>query len=309
MRRRIPSTQSLLCFESAARQQSFTSAARELALTQSAVCRQIASLEDFLGVKLFRRSQRGVALTRAGAQYARQVKNRLDAVERDALTVMSGRGAVASLELAVVPTFATRWLLPRLPDFRRKHPDIVVHLEVETRPFLFTDTTFDAALYGGTPANVANWPGTASTLLLKEDVYPVCSPRLITPRERLKPNQIAKLPLLQQSTRPFGWREWFDSQGLSVPDDLAGARFELFSMLAVAASHGMGVALIPPFLIEDELHNGRLIVAADRPLRGERGYYFIVPESGAGNVALSAFQDWLIAEARTNESSPNRAPL
>ena len=125
MRRKIPSTAALIAFESAARHQSFTKAAQELSLTQGAVCRQIAALEAFLNIELFRRSRRGVVLTEAGQSYARRVAGQLDAVERDTLAVMGQQGAM-SIELAVVPTFGTQWLLPRLKDFQRLHPEITV---------------------------------------------------------------------------------------------------------------------------------------------------------------------------------------
>ena len=127
MRRKIPSTAALVAFESAARHQSFTKAADELALTQSAVCRQIAGLEEFLGIELFRRSRRGVKLTEAGLAYSRKVATQLDAVERDTLAAMGQQGA-QGLELAVVPTFATQWLVPRLKEFQRLHPEVTVHL-------------------------------------------------------------------------------------------------------------------------------------------------------------------------------------
>src|SRR3990167_9462614 len=127
MRRKIPSTAALIAFESAARHQSFTKAAEELALTQSAICRQIAGLEAFLNIELFRRSRRGVKLTEAGLSYARRVAGQLDAVERDTLAVMGQQGAI-TIELAGEPTFGTQWLLPRLKDFQRLHPEITVNL-------------------------------------------------------------------------------------------------------------------------------------------------------------------------------------
>ncbi|MFZ3219297.1 MAG: LysR family transcriptional regulator, partial [Rhodoferax sp.] len=128
MRRKIPSLQALACFDSAARHQSYTRAAQELALTQSAISRQIAALEAYLGVPLFRRTRHGVALTEAGSQYARQIAPRLQALERDTLDAMSGQGAGGSITLAAVPTLAARWLIPRLGDFNRAHPDVLVHI-------------------------------------------------------------------------------------------------------------------------------------------------------------------------------------
>ncbi|MDQ1260742.1 MAG: hypothetical protein QG643_2568, partial [Pseudomonadota bacterium] len=140
MRRKIPATHTLLCFEAAARHESYTRAAQELALTQSAVSRQVAALEDYLGQALFQRTRHGVALTPRGQEYARQVSERLLALERDTLNAMSTQGTQGAVHLAAVATFATRWLIPRLPALRACHPDIVVHIETRTRPFLFAET-------------------------------------------------------------------------------------------------------------------------------------------------------------------------
>jgi DNA-binding transcriptional LysR family regulator len=300
MRRKIPSTAALIAFESAARHQSFTKAALELSLTQGAVCRQIAALEAFLNVELFRRSRRGVLLTEAGQSYAKRVAGQLDAVERDTLAVMGQQGAM-SIELAVVPTFGTQWLLPRLKDFQRLHPEITVNLTNRTRPFLFADTAFDAAVYFGD----GEWSGTRAHLLMGENPMPVCSPTLLNDQAQLSAEQIAQLPLLQQTTRPYAWRQWFSAQGLNTSRDMAGPRYELFSMLAQAAIHEMGVALIPPFLIRRELAEGRLVVALDQALTDDaRAYYLIVPERKSESAALNAFRDWLVTEAAQYRQQP-----
>jgi len=294
MRRKIPSTVALSAFESAARHQSFTKAAEELSVTQSAVCRQIATLEDLLGVKLFRRTKRGVTVTDAGLSYARSVRTRLDEVERDTLELMANGGQGTTLELGVVPTFATNWLLPRLAEFRRAHPHIIVNMSTRTRPFLFDDTPLDAAIYAGE----ASWPGTEGHFLMRENLVAVASPKLIAPRKTLKASELARLPLLQQTTRPYAWRHWFESQGLQVENDMAGPRLELFSMLAKAAIHGMGVALIPKFLVEDELERGLLVQAVKHAYLSDRSYYLIYPERKANSPALAAFRAWIETEAR-----------
>lgn len=292
MRRKIPSTAALVAFESAARHQSFTKAADELNLTQSAICRQIGGLESFLNVELFRRSRRGVVLTEAGVAYSRKVAAQLDAVERDTLALMGNQGTT-SIELAVVPTFGTQWLLPRLRAFQRLHPEVTVHLTNRTRPFLFADTHFDAAIYYGD----AEWSGTEAHFLMHEHLLPVCSPELLgdTP---VTVEHIAALPLLQQTTRPYAWRQWFAAQGMSVARDMTGPRLELFSMLAQAARHEMGIALIPPFLIQRELEEGSLVIALDRTVpNSDRAYYLMVPERKSESAALKAFRDWLLGEA------------
>jgi DNA-binding transcriptional LysR family regulator len=292
VRRKIPSTAALAAFEAAARHQSFTLAADELAVTQSAVCRQIAALEEFVGLKLFRRSRRGVLLTAAGAQYSRSVRARLDEVERDTLDLMAKGGAGGALELGVVPTFATRWLMPRLGGFQQSHPGITLHLSARTRPFLFDDSGLDAAIHAGD----GGWPGTQARLLMRERLVAVGTPSLAG-RRRPKPADIARLPLLQSSTRPYAWREWFASLGLTVERDLAGPRMELFSMLTEAAVQGLGAALLPRFLIEDELASGRLVVLLEHDFVSDRAYYLIYPEHHADEAVLATFRDWIEAEA------------
>ncbi|WP_434696260.1 LysR family transcriptional regulator [Pseudomonas sp. Z1-14] len=293
MRRKIPSTAALISFEAAARHESFTKAALELSLTQGAICRQIASLEDFLGVELFRRSRRGVKLTEAGLSYSRRIATQLNAVERDTLSVMGHTGANV-IELAVVPTFGTQWLLPRLKDFQQQHPEVTVNLTNRTRPFLFADTDFDAAIYFGD----ADWSGTESHKLMGEKPLPVCSPSLLGNRKTLTPEAIAELPLLQQTTRPYAWRQWFNSQDLNIARDLTGPRYELFSMLAQAAMHDMGVALIPPFLIQRELAEKRLVIANPNALSSLKAYYLMIPERKVESASLRAFRDWLVTKAR-----------
>lgn len=298
MRRKIPPLQALVCFDAAARHESYTRAAQELSLTQSAVSRQIGALEAFLGVALFRRTRHGVALTPSGTTYARQTALRLESMERDTLDAMADQGSGGSLALAAVPTFATRWLLPRLPGFAQLQPDAVVHIETRTRPFLFADGEFDAALYAGTPAQVANWAGTRALLLMPEDVLPVCSPRLLPRGKPVAPAAIAQMPLLQQSTRPDGWRQWFDAQQVDAPRARTGPRYELFSMLATAAAHGLGVALMPTMLVDDEIARGELVVACARPLSGQRNYYLVTPDRGEPRPLVAAFAEWLGAQAR-----------
>ncbi|OAI88124.1 LysR family transcriptional regulator [Pseudomonas putida] len=293
MRRKIPSTTALVCFEAAARHESFTKAAQELSLTQGAVCRQIGGLEEFLNVELFRRSRRGVKLTEAGLSYSRRVATQLDAVERDTLSVMGQQGANV-IELAVVPTFGTQWLLPRLKDFQQRHPDVTVNLTNRTRPFLFADTNFDAAIYFGD----ADWSGTQSHRLMGENPVPVCSPSLLGKHEKLDPQTIAQLPLLQQTTRPYAWRQWFNSLEMNVARDMTGPRYELFSMLAQAAMHEMGVALIPPFLIQRELEERRLVIANPHGLSSIKAYHLMIPERKVESASLRAFRDWLVTEAQ-----------
>ena len=305
MRRKIPSTQALACFEAAARHGSFTRAAQELNLTQGAISRQVAALEDFLGVPLFKRGQRGMALTPAGEDYARQVSRQLDALERDTLDVMGRQGEGAAITLAAVPTFANRWLIPRLPRLASHHPELQVHIEVKTRPFLFTDSGVDAALYAGTPSQVQQWVGVQALHLLAEEVVPVCSPQwLARHQDRFAsglptPTELALVPLLQPATRSEAWRQWFEAMEVDAPQAMAGPRFELFSMQAMAAAAGLGVALMPTLLVQDELARGTLVVACNQARPSGRNYYLVQPEASPDRpepLAMKHFREWLEGE-------------
>ena len=300
MRRKIPATQALLCFEAAARHESFTRAAQELSLTQSGISRQITTLEELVGMALFRRTRHGVALTPAGTRYATQVASWLRGLEQDTLDLMSTRGHGGAVQLASVPTFAARWLLPRLPDFHAKHANTVVHIETRTRPFLFNDTSFDAAIFACTELQIRHWAGTRCYRLLQEQVVAVCSPALLRSRKALSAAEVALLPLLQQSTRPDSWQSWFSAQGIEAPNAFAGPRYEQFSMASSAAACGMGVALVPRLLIEAELARGELVLAHPAPLPGERHYYLVLPENTEAGPAVELFSEWLQSVCTTD---------
>lgn len=191
---------------------------------------------------------------------------------------------------AAVPTLAARWLIPRLPDFATQHPDVVVHIETCTRPFMFADAQVAAALYVGMPVQIAQWAGTTLVELMLETVVQVCSPRLLSGK--------AALPLLQQSTWPEGWRQWFAAAGLEYTSaslaslaSLAGPRYELFSMTTAAAC-GMGVALVPSLLIEAEPARGELVIANPLPMPGDRYYYWITPQGTSVWPVVTTFLLW-----------------
>lgn len=132
---------------------------------------------------------------------------------------------------------------------------------------------------------------------MSENPVPVCHPSLLGDQQSLSPQALANLPLLQQTTRPYAWRQWFNAQDMNVPRDMTGPRYELFSMLAQAAMHQMGVALIPPFLIQRELTEKRLVIAHELSLLSNKGYYLIIPERKIESASLDAFRDWLIKQA------------
>ena len=294
MRRKIPSSNTLLCFDAAARHRSLTRAAVELSLTQSAVSRQILALEQSLGVTLFKRTRHGMELTAVGADYAARVAQRLGALEQDALDIMGAGAPGGDVHLASVPTFAAQWLIPRLGDFARRHPLVTVHIETRTRPFLFADTTLDAAIYAGTPEQLQRWAGTHSQHLLTEEVVVVCQPRLLGARKSIRAATLAGLPLLQQSTRPEAWSQWFAQAGITAPRARAGPRYEQFSMTVAAAAQGLGLALVPRLLIEPELQRGELVIAHPLALASQRAYYLVRPQGAElASTALESFAQWL----------------
>ena len=298
MRRKIPASHTLLCFEAVARHRSLTRAAVELSLTQSAVSRQILALEESLGVALFQRTRHGMELTPLGADYAARVAQRLSAMEQDALDIMAATAPGGDVHLASVPTFAVKWLMPRLAGFSKKHPGTTVHIETRTRPFLFAETALDAAIYAGTPEQLRRWAGTQSQRLLDEEVVVVCHPRLLGKRKSIKAETLAGMPLLQQSTRPDAWSQWFAQAGVEAPRALSGPRYEQFSMASAAAAQGMGLALMPSLLIASELERGELVIAHPLALASQRAYYLVRPQ-GIENAtgALQQFADWLQEEA------------
>lgn len=299
MRRRIPSIEALVAFEAAARHLSFTRAADALSLTQSAVCKQIAALEDYLGVPLFNRVRKRISLTEAGAIYARRVSEDLDRLERNTISAMSHRGQGNLLELAVIPTFGSRWLIPRLAGFYAANPGITVNLSTRANPFVFTESPFDAAIHFGSPA----WPGAISHPLFGEELVPVCSPQLLRTHPCATPRELAGLPLLHQVNRHAAWQRWFEAAGVRDVDVMGGARFDLFSMLLEAACAGIGVAIVPRFLALAELESGQLVVPFDLPLRSEMGYHLVYPDPPSSNPALQRFTNWLLREAAAYRDS------
>lgn len=293
MRRKIPSIDALVAFEAAARHLSFTRTAEELSLTQSAVGRQVASLEEYLGTPLFNRFKRRISLTEAGEIYAKRVRENLEWLERDTLAAMAHRNAGGILELAVIPTFATRWLIPRLPAFYAAHGDIVVNLTTRAAPFLFKDTPFDAAIHFGDPV----WPGSVARYLFGEEITAVCSPRLLGRKAKLAPRDVAGFTLLHQSARPDAWRQWLAQAAVHDVDSMKGQRYELFSMLVEAAKAGLGLALVPRFLVAHELRSGELVRPFDLSLPSDKGYYLVYPERKQNSPLLKTFEDWLLSTA------------
>jgi len=290
MRKGVPNLGALQAFEATARLGSFSRAAEELSLTHSAVFRQVSGLEERLGVALFSRVRRRIVLTDAGAEYAGRVRHHLEQLEKDTFGVMSRAALGHSLHVAVLPTLATTWLIPRLPLLQASHPDIAVSLSVRTLPFQFADHPFDAAIYHAEQP----WPGTQGIKLFDEAaMLPVCVPRLYE-QARNSPKGFSSLTHLHVMSRPHAWRDWYRTQDLAYQPSIgAGPRYELFTMVLAAVHAGLGVGLIPRFLAHEALASGELVVPFDGALPMRQSYYFSYPVHRESNDALKVFESWL----------------
>ena len=294
----LPPVMNLLAFEAAARHGSISRAAEELHLTQSAISRQIRQLEDQLAVALFRRVRQRVVLTDAGRMYAADLRQALSSLSSATQKLMSFGGTGGVLNLAVLPTFGTRWLIPRMPRFAALQPELTVNYAARPEPFDFAAEPFDAAIHFGLP----HWAGALCERLMGEEVVAVASPAYQQQHKLLTPEALLHATLLQQTTRPSLWAQWFEQLGLGAQVALRGPRFEQFAMMAQAAAAGLGVALVPRFLVADELAAGALRVLFPHSLASDEAYYLVVPEARAANPWVRAFRDWVIAEAQNNGS-------
>ncbi len=293
-RRFLPSLSHLQAFEAAARTGSVTAAARELNLTQSAVSRQIKALEEQLEVELFFRERQTIRLTPGGEAYARDIRDALKKISTASLTLRANPLG-GTLNLAILPTFGTRWLAPRLPAFLAANPGITLNLMTRLTVFDFGKEAMDAAIHHG----MGDWPGADTALLRREIVVPACSPELKARFDFREPADIRNAPLLHITTRPDAWERWLRLN--AAPDlNVQGMLFDQFATVAQVARAGLGVALLPAFLIEEELRSGELVHALDTADHGEmqsaEAYFLAWPHDRASHPPLVAFREWLLEE-------------
>ncbi len=291
-RRFLPSTSALAAFDSVAKLGSFSAAANELALTQGAISRQISLLEDQLGVKLFERNNRGVELTPIGRDYAKGIGDALATIRTLSLEAMAKAGDT-HLRLAMLPTFGTRWLMPRIPDFLARNPSIIIDFATRIGQFDFESSGLDAAIHIGEP----NWPGTDCQFLMQEMVAPVCSPAFLRDHPVARAQDLLSMPLFDLASRPRAWEHWFASLG--IPNGRGGGmRFEQISNVVQACLADLGIALVPTFLIEPELSSGQLVRAWNHEVRSASAYYLVRPLSKMAYPPASAFSQWLLEQVR-----------
>jgi LysR family glycine cleavage system transcriptional activator len=296
----LPSLAALRTFEAAARHLSFTRAALELNITQSAVSRQIRTLEDQLGRRLFERSAQRVALTPIGQTYLAEIRAALVRVQEATIRLKAHQGG-GMLRIATPPAFGMRWLIPRLPRFQNTNPDIIVSLITRIGAFDLASEGVDAAFYYGDN----NWPDVASVQFLSELVVVVGSPAYLRELGQMRtPQDVTKGILLQHMQRPDAWREWGAAHGVAGRDLRTGPRFEHYYMIIQAVVAGLGLGLVPRTIVEGELAASRLVTLFGEGLRCRESYCLVFPHSAADDPKLRCFRDWLLTEAR--QPSPQR---
>lgn len=291
-RRLLPPMAMLHSFAAAARHGNFSRAAIEVGLTQSAVSRQIANLEEWLGRVLFDRTGRRVRLNEAGRAYADEILPALATIRRATGRALNGTEERV-VELATLPSFGMRWLAPRLPKLTARHPDLIVNFAARTDEFDFATETFDAAIHFGLP----DWPDVTHDLLFREQSIPVVSPAVRDAMNIRRAQDLLRVPLLVQSLRRDAWSRWFALAGVAYTPAHLPASFSHFLMLAQAAAAGAGAALLPSFLIQPELESGALVSPVNLPLESERAYYLVYPPSRLETAALRQLRAWMLDEA------------
>ncbi|WP_315921644.1 LysR family transcriptional regulator [Mesorhizobium sp. SP-1A] len=301
MRRRlIPDIVSVQAFECAARHGNFTRAGEELNLTQSAVSRQIMELEQQVGARLFERVRQRVVLSDFGKRFLPEAQKLLSQSERMMTLAVSTSHMKHSLSIATLPSFGSRWLIPRLPKFLKLRPSTAITVESRSVPFDFEEEGFDIAIHYGQPT----WAKATSTFLSREVVIPVASREIAELYHDCSPADLINAPLIHLMTRPKLWHQWFTFHGVEPENGFRGNRFDQFSMIIGAAVSGLGVALIPTYLIEEEIRTGALVPIFDKPMATEFGYYIVLPEELRSHEITNAFKDWLIEQADMGISLP-----
>lgn len=301
--RRLP-LGALVYFEAAARHRKFTSAAEELHVSQGAVSQQIKSLEDRLGCPLFVRNAREMRLTKAGARLLPAVQSAMAELE-EAIAGVTRRDRRNTLRVGALPTFSTRWLIPRLQSFHSLNADVSVELLSLPSDFVRDGFAPDldgpgadvAVTYGG-----GGWVGLNDLKLFDETMVVVASPGFLARRPVRRVEDLAERTLLQHSTRPNAWRGWarqFGPRSLAPGD---GPRFEHFFMVREAAIAGLGVALLPSYLVAPDIADGRLARPLPHALDTGRGYYLVWPGARAEDRVIRRFVSWLGAEAASDRA-------
>ena len=294
MATRIPPMQALRAFEAAARTGSLTRAAEALSVTHGAISHQIKALEESLGVRLLERAGRGIRVTDSGERLAARMRAALAEIA-DAVREASERANPRQLRVSVMPSFAARWLLPRLGSFIARHPDIDLDVRSSMALVDFRRDDADVAIRHG----FGNWPDVKAEYILSDTYFPVCSPRLV-PRLPGEPRDLARYTLLRANDE--FWKPWFDAVGLDWPEPARGPIFNDSALMLQAAVDGQGIALARKSLLGNDVRNGLLVRLFDIDVAAPRRYYLVYPPRLAGSPKLAAFREWLLAEIAADEA-------
>lgn len=291
MSRKLPPLHALPSFEAAARHLSFSKAAHELNVTHGAISRAIKTLEDRLGVLLFERTSRSVRLTPVGEPYARAVRDMLDQL-RVATAVATAHQSSSTLNVSTSDGFAGRWLVPRLYRFHRANSDIDVRVSTTGRLTNFLGDGIDIAIRYGS----GTYPGLTSEFLTGEEVFPVCSPRLLEGEHSLRRPEDLRHHTLIHDGFPITWANWLASAGIEGVDPHGGLTFDSYSFAVESAAQGEGVVLGRTMLVAADLAAGRLVRPFAHALKSLSSFYVVYPPDAIRQRKVKAFRDWLFAE-------------
>ena len=283
----LPPLNSLRAFESAARLMSFTLASKELFVTHGAISKQVRILEEYVGTPLFIRQHRSIRLTDEGEMYFVSIQSALQTINIASADLMIQPLQAQTLAINVLPSLTISWLIPRMEQFKSRFPHLYVDLSIGDFDVDFSSAKYDIAVRSATSA-----PKGANVMkLMDEDLCLVCSPEMSLQLTSLE--TINQMTLLKHTTRPDLWNVWAEDVGIKLTTENKFG-VELFYMLSQAAASGMGVALIPRFLIEDELASGKLVIPFDAKFTSPYSYYLLTPKSSNLSSKVQSFIDWLL---------------
>jgi LysR family transcriptional regulator, glycine cleavage system transcriptional activator len=295
---RLPPMQALRAFEAAARTRSLTRAAESLHLTHGAISHQIKSLEADFGVRLVEREGRGIRLTDEGERFATRVRAVLSDLG-DAVREVTERANPRQLRVSVIPSFAARWLLPRIGKFFAQHPEIDLDVIANNALADFKRDDVDVAIRHG----LGDWPGVVSEHVLDDTSFPVCSPRLANGRLPARPADLSRYTLLRSEGE--SWKSWFEAAGLDWPEPTRGPMFSDSSHTMQAAIDGQGIALARSSLLGNDVHNGVLVRLFDIVVSLPRKYFLVYPPRLVDSPKLAPFRQWLFDEVAAEGRDPS----